>query len=192
MEDLLIRYGLLAVLLGAALEGDVTMLLAGVLAHLGYIDFPAAVATGCAGALVSDAAFFLAARRGGAWVRETRAYARALPLIEHVVRRIGSWELVLARFVFGTRAASMIFWGLRGLPWPRFVAMDTLGCAAWALVMATLGYTFSGSAAMLLGEVKKVEWWLAIALLVAVATVILAHRLLRRFTSVRGTEIRKP
>ncbi len=185
MEDLLIRYGLLAVLLGAALEGDVTMLFAGVLAHLGYIDFPAAVAVGCIGALASDSAVFFAARRGGAWVRDTRAYKRALPIIERVVRRTGSWELVLARFVFGTRAASMIFWGLRGLAWPRFIAMDALGCAAWALAMATLGYTFSGSAAMITGEVKKVEWWLAIALLVAVVAVILAHRLPRRFTSAR-------
>ncbi len=183
MEDLLIQYGFVAVLVGTALEGDVTMLLAGVLAHLGYIEFPAAVTAGCLGALASDSAFFLAGRQGGARVRETRAYARAAPLIEGIARCSGAWELVATRFVFGTRVASMLFWGLRGLPWPRFVAIDATGCAAWALVLATLGYAFSGSAALIIGEVKKVEWWLGTALLVGAAAVIIAHRLLRRLTS---------
>ena len=187
MEDLLIRYGFFAVLVGAALEGDVTALLAGVIAHLGYITPPAAVVATCLGALSSDASIFVVGRQGGTRVRESRAYARASPFIEAIARRSGAGELIITRFVFGTRVASMIFWGLRGLSWPRFLAIDAAGCALWALVMVTLGYTFSGSAALLMGDVRRVEWWLGIALITGAAIVIAMHRLQRRVTS-RGRE----
>jgi membrane protein DedA with SNARE-associated domain len=43
IEDMITRFGPLAVLIGAAVEGEVTMLLAGVAAHLGLLDFTGAM-----------------------------------------------------------------------------------------------------------------------------------------------------
>ena len=43
-EHLILRYGLAAVFVGAAVEGDLTLILAGVAAHLDYLSFPTAVA----------------------------------------------------------------------------------------------------------------------------------------------------
>jgi len=180
MEDFLIHYGLIAVLIGAALEGDVTLLLSGVVAHLGYVHFPVVVAAGSVGAMASDSACFLAGRWESIKVRQSRAFARASPVVERLTRRLGLWELLLARFVFGTRVASMVWWGIRGLAWTRFVVIDSIGCAAWALAMASLGYVFSGSAAMLIGDVKRVERWLAVASIVAVAAVLIGRNGLRR------------
>ena len=44
LEQLLVRYGVAAVFVGAAIEGDFVLILSGVVAHLGY--FPLAVAIG--------------------------------------------------------------------------------------------------------------------------------------------------
>lgn len=49
MEDILVRFGPLAVLVGAGIEGDVTMILAGVIVHLGLLDGPVALVAGCLG-----------------------------------------------------------------------------------------------------------------------------------------------
>jgi cation transporter-like permease len=46
LESLVLRYGLAAVFIGSAFEGDFTLILAGVVAHLGYFPFPLAVAAG--------------------------------------------------------------------------------------------------------------------------------------------------
>lgn len=190
MEDLLIRYGFIAVLVGTALEGDVTALLAGVITHLGYMKPLAAFAAVWLGALSSDAAVFMVARQAGARVRETRAYERVAPLIATMTRRSGVGELFLTHFIVGTRVASMIFWGLEGLSWTRFLVIDAASCAVWAVVMVALGYAFSGSAALIIGDVKRVEWWLAAALLLGAALVLAARRGLRRVTStVREEEL---
>ncbi|HEV7366052.1 MAG TPA: hypothetical protein VGN76_09430, partial [Gemmatimonadales bacterium] len=91
-------------------------------------------------------------------------------------RRMGPWELLAARFVYGTKAASMVFWGLHGLSLPRFLLIDTLGCAIGATVFTGLGYLVSGSATVLLGKVRRVQLWLLGALVVGVVIVYIIHR----------------
>jgi len=46
LEALVLRYGLVAVFIGSAFEGDFTLILAGVAAHLGYFPFAFAVLAG--------------------------------------------------------------------------------------------------------------------------------------------------
>ena len=46
METFLFRYGLAAVFVGGAVEGDATFTLAGVLVHLGLLHLPTAIAVG--------------------------------------------------------------------------------------------------------------------------------------------------
>ena len=179
MEDFLIRYGLLALFAGAALEGDITAILAGVVAHLGFFSLPAAIAVTGIGGTVADCGCYALGRTQAAAMRDTAIYRRVRPFIEQLTARVGTWEITLARFVFGTRVASMLFWGMARLPFARFALLDLVGCALWAVAFVSLGYAFSGSAAMLIGDVKRAERWLLIALLLIAAVIILMRRLMR-------------
>ena len=172
MEELLVRFGPLAVLVGAAIEYDGTLILAGVVVHLGLMSFPAAVAAGGVGALLGDAVFFALGRRGGAAVRRWDAYARVASLVERLAARSGPWEIVLARFVYGTRFASMFFWGIRGLGWVRFAALDLVGGLLGALVLVTLGFALSQSATAVLGGVERIEKRLLGAAVVTAAVLL--------------------
>jgi membrane protein DedA with SNARE-associated domain len=180
MEELITRYGLIAVFVGAAIEGDMVVILSGVAAHLQLLHFPAALAVGWLGAVVADCVWYAVGRNRAVQARQTKAYRLVGPRIEALVARLGASEIVIARWIFGTRVASMLFWGIRGMPFARFVALDAIGCAIWATVLASLGYAFSGSAAVLVGEVKRVEMWLLIALIAAGAGTVLVRRLGRR------------
>lgn len=176
LQQLLIQYGLIAVLIGSAFEGDFTLLLAGVVAHLGIFSFPLAVAAGALGSLVGDSAWYALGRFRGPRFREGRFYRRVGPTIERLAAQLGPWQLLAARFVYGTKSASMIFWGLHGLPFSRFLAIDIVGCVLGSLVFTTLGYLLSGSATVLLGHVKRVELWLLGAAIVGVAIVFIIDR----------------
>jgi membrane protein DedA with SNARE-associated domain len=180
MEALITRYGLPAVFVGAAIEGDMVVILSGVAAHLQLLSFPAALATGWLGAVVADCVWYTIGRCRSAQARQTKAYRLVGPRIEELGGRLGAGEIVIARFIFGTRVVSMLFWGIHELPFARFAALDVLGCAIWATALMSLGYGFSGSAAVLVGDVKRVEYWLAVALVVATAATVAARRLLRR------------
>ena len=176
LQQLLIRYGLIAVLVGSAVEGDITLLLAGVVAHLGIFAFPLAVAAGALGSLLGDCAWYSLGRFRGPRFRESRAYRRVGPTIERQAVQLGPWQLLAARFVYGTRSASMIFWGLHGLSFRRFLLFDAVGCVLGSLVFTSLGYLLSGSATALLGDVKRVELWLLGAAIVGVVIVFLVDK----------------
>jgi len=176
----LVRFGPLAVLVGAALEYDGTLILAGVVVHLGLIGFPAAIAAGAVGALLGDSVLFALGRRGGAAVRRWDAYTRVASLVERLAARSGPWEIVLARFVYGTRFASMFFWGVRGLGWARFAALDLAGASLGAVILVTLGFALSHSATAVLGEVERVEKRLLGGAVVAVVVVLGFNALGRR------------
>jgi len=175
LRQLLINHGLVAVLLGSALEGDFTLILAGVVAHLGIFAFPLAVAAGAAGSLIGDSAWYTLGRMRGPRFREGKLYRRVGPTVERLAKRMGPWELLAARFVYGTKAASMVFWGLHGMSLPRFLVVDAIGCVLGSLVFTGLGYAVSGSATVLLGRVRRGERWLLGAVLVGALLVFVIH-----------------
>lgn len=185
MLDLLVRFGPLAVLVGAAIEYDGTLVLAGGVVHLGLIRFPTAVAAGGVGALLGDSVFFALGRYGGAPVQRSAAYARVASFVERLADRSGPWEIVLARFVYGTRFASMFFWGIRGLSWVRFAVFDLAGGLLGALVLVTLGFALSQSATAVLGEVEHVEKRLLGGAVVTAAVVLGFNAVGRRLRAAR-------
>ena len=171
LEQLVIRYGLAAVLLGAAVEGDFTLILGGVVSHLGYFSFPLAVAAGALGSFLGDLGWYAVGRIRGARLRVGWLYRHVGHRIGSLARRLGTAQLIASRFVYGTKSASMVFWGLHGLPLYRFAVVDGLGCVLGSLVFTGLGYLVSGSATVLLGRVRRMELWLLGALIVGVVLV---------------------
>ena len=174
-EHLILRYGLAAVFVGAAVEGDLTLILAGVAAHLGYFSFPTALAASVAGGFLGDLAWYTLGRVRGPKFRAGRLYRRVGHRIEILAHRLGAAELIASRFVYGTKAASMVFWGLHGMSLPRFLLVDAIGCGLGSLVFTGLGYAVSGSATVLLGRVRRVERWLLGAVLVGALLVFVIH-----------------
>lgn len=175
LESLVVRYGLAAVFVGSAVEGDFTLILAGVFAHLGYFPFPLAVAAGAVGSLLGDLAWYTLGRVRGPRFRAGRFYRRVGHRIEALARRLGPAQLLAARFVYGTKAASMVFWGLHDLPLARFLMVDGVAAVIGSTVFTGLGYLVSGSATLLLGKVRRVQLWLLGVLAVGVVLVFLIH-----------------
>jgi membrane protein DedA with SNARE-associated domain len=174
------RFGLLAVMLGSATEGDGTMVVAGALAHLGYFHILLAIAAGCLGAFCADCMWYTLGRTRAKSIRSSRFYAQAGPAVERIAARLGLWQITVARFILGARIPSMIFWGMNEVPFVRFALLDALGCVLWGSVLAGLGYAFSGSLTMLVEELKRTEYHLAVAVAALVVVLLLRHRLRRR------------
>src|SRR5215203_5794334 len=188
LQTFLLTYGLVAVLIGSAFEGDLTLILAGVLAHLGAFSFPMAVLAGAVGSMAGDLVWFGLGRWRGSRFRAGRLYRRFGPTVERLATRLGPWQLVAARFVYGTKAVSMIFWGLHGLSLKRFLLIDTVGCLLGSLVFTSLGYLLSGSATALLGHVRRLHLWLLGAAIIAVIVVFIIDRTAKHELHIEGED----
>jgi membrane protein DedA with SNARE-associated domain len=179
LEEILRRFGVFAVFASASVECDGTLVVAGVLAHLGMLALPIAIAAGTLGQLVGDSAWYVIGRRSAGAIRDTAAYRQVGPTVERLAAALGPAEILAARVVLGTRNASMLFWGMQRLPYLRFIAIDACGCLLWATALTTLGFFGSANAEAVLGEVEVVERWLLGAVVVAGVGALVAHRALR-------------
>lgn len=180
LERFLTDNGLLALFLVAMVEGDLSLVVAGVLAHLRILPLPGAIAVGAAGNLAGDLAWFAVGRRFRHRIREHRFYRTVGPGIERLASRLSAWQLLAARVVYGTRNASMVFWGQQGLSLGRFLLHDALGCLIASTGFALLGYLLGHGTSALTGEVKAFERYLLVGVIVGALLVWGITRLVRR------------
>lgn len=184
MQDFLIENGLLAIFLCAIVENDVTFILTGVIVHLSAIHPVPALVAGLCGALLHDSLWFWLGHWRSDTIKSHRVYRRVGPAVERLALRFGPWELFVCRFIYGTRTPSLVFWGVHRLSVTTFLLIETIALAVWGSVLLGLGYLLSNSAAVIVGQVKSMEYWMLGALIIAVAGFLLA-RLVTRY------EIRK-
>ena len=88
-------------------------------------------------------------------LQDAAFYRKIGPRIAAVTRKIGVWQIIAARFVYGTKNATMLFWGLHNLPLLRFVLVDAIGCVLGASFFVGLGYLVGDGAEVLLGTYKE-------------------------------------
>jgi len=177
IEDLIREYGLWAVFFGVMIEGDLTLLFAGVLAHYGLFSFGEAFVTSTLGGFVGDIISYLVGHRGKEWIKDSRFYQRAQPRLEKLCARFGIYSIFLVKYVYGLRTASAVFWGFAHMRFRRFVPLTLLSCAAWALVLIGLGYSFSGAIGVIIGRVQRAGIILLIALGIALAIALTLYLL---------------
>ena len=170
IEDLIREYGLWAVFFGVMIEGDLSLLFAGVLAHYGLFGFGEALLTGTAGGFVGDCLSYLIGYTGKKRIRSNRFYQRAQPRLEQLSARFGLYSVFLVKYVYGLRTTSAVFWGFAHMPFRRFGPLTLVSCGVWVLLLSGAGYFFSGAISVLVGHVRQVSIILLIA--VAIALVV--------------------
>ena len=87
------EYGLWAVFFFTMIEGDLTLLLAGVAARSGLFSFQDALLVGTTGGVAGDLVGYLIGRIFRSRARTLRFYMRAKPRIERLMRRFGGFTL---------------------------------------------------------------------------------------------------
>jgi membrane protein DedA with SNARE-associated domain len=143
VEALILRYGLIAILLGAGIEGEAVVMTGGVLAHRGLVPLIPACICAAVGSCIVDQAWFALARRfrDNRWVKRARAkpaFARALGWLE----RYPTAFILAFRFVYGMRTVSPIAIGTSQVPVRKFVPLNALAAAVWGPTFTLIGYYF--------------------------------------------------
>ncbi len=180
LASLVQTYGYLAVFVGTLLEGETILALAGLAAHRGYLALPWVIAVAALGGFLGDQIYFLVGRRSGA--RVLARFPGLAPGIERIARLVGRYGapiVVLGRFMYGLRAAGPIAIGMTGMHWARFAALNALGAAVWAALVASLGYALGNALTLALGDLKRIEGAVFVAVAVggtAAALIVRARR----------------
>lgn len=136
-------YGPAAIFLGSGIEGQTVAIAGGVLARMGLIHWPLALAAAAAGSAAVDQMLFFLGRFGRSTKFVTKmsarpAFTRAAGFIErHPVSFVLSF-----RFIFGLRAAGPVAAGLSAMGMGVFTALNLAAAGLWATLFAGGGFVF--------------------------------------------------
>lgn len=179
--QLLARYGYLAILAGTMLEGETVVLVAGVLAHQGYLSLPWIIVFAIIGSSISDQGlFFLSRMKGAAFLGRFPTLAgKAKKMAEHMRARpvaLGSFALFF-RFLYGLRNIAPVFLGMSDIPTLRFVIFNAVGAVLWAVTFGLGGYFFAAALTAFMGTFARVEVIVLLMVIAAAAGVFVYRRL---------------
>ena len=196
LSHLIEFYGLYGVFVLVMIEGDLTLLLAGVLAHSGFFDvgvlkgygFAKVLLWGTLGGFASDNLAYGAGRAFSGTVRNFRFYRTASPRIERLTNRFGTLSIFISKYVYGLRWASCTFYGVARMPYLRFVPLSLGSCFLWVFILSGVGYFFSSAVMGLIGDFRHVG---KILLGILVGGVVVFYLIKRRWLS-KKVEAAKP
>lgn len=161
MREFLSLYGLWAAFLLALIENDVAFIAIGVVAKLGDdnpitpdLNLYAAIPAAIVGAIIHDSVWFFLGHWNSDTIKSSSVYRRIGPMVERLARRFGPWEIFVARFIYGTRNPSSVFWGIQRLPWLKFAAIEMCALVIWGGILTAVGFHSTGWALRMLGKVE--------------------------------------
>ena len=179
LNDLLYQYGLYAVLILVMIEGDITLLLAGVLAHsafFGEYSFAQVLLWGTVGGCLSDNLAYFTGRGFCEGVREVRFYQAAKPRLERLTNKFGPLSIFLSKYIYGLRWAACVFYGVGRMPYLRFLLVSFASCFLWVFVLSGAGYFFSGAVMGLIGDFQRLGKVLLVIVVVGIVGFYMAER----------------
>lgn len=169
-------YGYAAVAIGAFLEGETVLALAGLAAHRGYLDLWTVIAVAAVAGFAGDQLYFFLGRRHGA--RLLARYPDAVARAHRFDALFARWHaplIIAIRFMYGFRIAGPILLGMGRCGALKFLFYNAVGASIWAPLVAGVGYAFGHAFEAALHDLKRAELW-GLAVLVAVGLAIALAR----------------
>src|SRR5437762_8888612 len=188
LSHLIELYGLYGVLVLVMAEGDLTLLLAGVLAHndfFGSYSFARLLLWGTLGGFASDNLAYGAGRIFSGTVRNFRFYRRSSQRIERLTNRFGTLSIFISKYIYGLRWASCTFYGVAQMRYLRFVPLSLGSCFLWVFILSGVGYFFSSAVMGLIGDFRHVG---KILLGILIGGIVVFYLIKRRWVSKRVEE----
>jgi membrane protein DedA with SNARE-associated domain len=179
INEILETFGIFAVFALCTVEGDITLLLSGVMAHsnfFGPYSFWKVVLAGTLGGIVGDNVGYWIGRLFRTTIKDYGFYKVARPRIERLIDKFGGFAIIISKYIYGIRAAMCLFYGIGKMPYLRFLFLDAISAFLWALLLASVGYFFSGAITSIIGDFKQIGIALFFIVLVGIIIFYVVER----------------
>lgn len=165
--------GYVIVFIGVVLEGEFTLLVTGVLAHIGAFAFGEAYLVAISGGMTKT----LLGYHVGRVLRKKYAKSR---FFRFVIRKVHNllpkfrerpfWSVFISKFIFGLNNLVLIYSGVMRVRQRIYIRAELISTYIWAFVVIGAGYIFSIAAFQISHDIRK---FMLLFLLFLVAFVII-------------------
>ena len=167
LSTLVSQYGYVAVAIGAMIEGEMVLLIAGFMAHQGYLYPPYVALAAICGSLASDQGlFFLGRWKGEALLRRFPRLAAGVAGVNQRVRGHETLLILIFRFLYGLRNVTPVFLGVNRTPLRLFIPLNIVGAIIWACLFTFVGYSAGNVLTRIFGRLHRYEPYIVAVLAV--------------------------
>jgi membrane protein DedA with SNARE-associated domain len=171
LETLIHQYGYLALLVGTFLEGETIVILAGIAAHRGYLDIRLVALAALVGSFCGDQFYFYIGKwKGQQFLYRYDKYRSRVDRVRKFLYKHQNLLILGFRFVYGVRNVTPFVLGAAGVGPMRYLVLNALGAAVWALSFSLAGYYFGKVVEQVLEQFKLYEMYILGGLAAAAAT----------------------
>lgn len=177
MGDTVARLGYIGVLLGTFLEGETTILVAGIFAKLGFLQLNKVVMCSFLGTFVGDCTFFFLGKYFGRSIIERYEFLRRRTVLSNkIIHQYRHLILFIMRFLAGFRSVILVLLGCANVSTSRFLMIDFVSSLVWSVAVSIIGYSFANVVYIFVHDVKGYETIIIPLVVVPAIAAILLYR----------------
>ncbi|MDP1785108.1 MAG: DedA family protein [Sulfuricurvum sp.] len=162
------EYGYIVLFGWSILEGELGLIMAGIMSHTGDMTLSIALLVGAFGGFVGDQIYFYIGRFNKNYIHtQLRSHRRKFAIANLLIKKYG-WPIIFVqRYMYGMRTAIPMAIGLTKYSGKKFALINFISALFWASITIIPAYYYG---AQILEALKwgKTHWYFAIPLAIFV------------------------
>ncbi len=173
-------YGWLITYVASAIWGDATIIALAFIAAQGTFPIWVVVVFGYFGTLTGDCIWFLLTYlkfwdKLKRWKKFSDKFEKVDERIQKLGKKSDLYVLIVTKFLYGTRILTILYVGLKKLPFRKFLLYDGIATIFWIIAMSGIGYATGKGFQIVIQVFKNVQLGLTL-LVVAIILFILLQK----------------
>jgi len=166
------EYGYIVLFVWSILEGEMGLVMAGILSHTGDMSLPLSIAVAGFGGFVGDQIYFYIGRFNKSYIHDKLRSQRRKFAIAHVLLKKYGWPIIFVqRYMYGMRTVIPMAIGLTKYSARHFAFINFISAIFWATMTIIPAYFYGDELLNLLAWIKS-HWYLAIPLIIVIVSTI--------------------
>lgn len=159
--DWLNQYGYIILYVWCILEGELALIMGGILIHTGSMQFILAVFVAGLGGFTGDQIFFYIGRYNKGLVQRKLHSQRRKFAIAHLLLRKYGWPIIfMQRYMYGLRTIIPMSIGITKYSGKKYAVINLISAWVWATITITPAYFFGKELLKILEFVRN-YWYVA-------------------------------
>ena len=159
---LLQEYGYVILFLWSILEGELGLIMGGIMCHTGDMFLPLAIFIAGLGGFAGDQIYFYIGRYNKKYIHDKLRNQRRKFAIAHLLLKKYGWPIIfIQRYMYGLRTVIPMSIGITKYSSRKFAIINLFSAWAWAAITIIPAYIL-GEEILELLEVAKEYWFIAI------------------------------
>ncbi|QCD52940.1 DedA family protein [Campylobacter sp. RM16192] len=160
--DLLTRYGYIILFIWCMMEGEMALIMGGIMSHTGQMDLGLAIFIAGLGGFAGDQVYFYIGRYNKNFISKKLRSQRRKFAIAHILLKKNGWPIIfIQRYMYGLRTVIPMSIGLTRYDAKKFAFINLMSAWCWAGITILPAY-FLGEHILDILDKAKDHWYIAI------------------------------